>query len=157
MTVESRRVKFLMAIAMAWLVGCEPVAAETTREALDGFGFAGTWALRCDDPPSPDNNVRVVSVSPASDPMFAESLGPESDPNIYVILRARRINDDTIVLRVKLNGEVEQDLTIRRDQDRIRTTDNREVETDRYIVKNGIVASNKRETPWLTHCAQKPD
>jgi hypothetical protein len=157
MTVDSRRVKFLTAVAMAWLVGSGPAAAETVREALDGFGFSGTWALRCDDPPSPDNNVRVVSVSPGGDPMFAESLGPESDPNIYVIVRARRVNDDTIVLRVKLNGEIDQDLTIQRDKNRIRTMDNREIATGQYVVKNGVVASNKRETPWLTHCPQKPD
>lgn len=155
--MDSRRVKFLAALAMACLIGSGPAAADAIREALDGFGFSGTWALRCDDPPSPDNNVRVVSVSPAGDAMFAESLGPESDPNIYVILRVRRANDDTIVLHVKLNGEVEQDLTIRREQNRIRTTDNREVATGQYVVKNGIVASNKQETPWLTHCAQKPD
>ena len=37
------------------------------------------------------------------------------------------------MLRIKLNGEVEQDLTIRRDQDRIRTTDNREVATGQYV------------------------
>jgi hypothetical protein len=132
-----------------WLVGSGPLAAATLQDTLDAFGFSGTWAIDCTADASPDNNVRVVSVSPAGDPMFTESLG--STPNIYVIMRARS-DGDTITLRTKLNGEIEQDITMKRDADRIRTISNRVVSTGRLVVVDGTVTSNKRKTPWLTHC-----
>lgn len=138
-------------IALAWLIGSGPVAADTIRETLEAFGFSGTWALNCNQPASPDNNVRIISVSPAGDPIFTESLGFE--PNIYVILRAH-IEGDSIALRTKLNGEIEQDLTMRKREDRLRTMSNRDVASGRYVVRDGLVLSNKQETPWLTHCAR---
>ncbi len=140
---------------LGWLVGSAPASAETLRQTLDAFGFFGTWARDCDKPTSATNNLRVATVSPTGDPMFTESLGPDSEPNVYVILRVRRAAGDTIVLRAKLNGDVEQDLTMRRDHDRIRTIDNREVATGRYIVRRGVVASTRNETPWLRRCSEK--
>jgi hypothetical protein len=146
--------KVLAAAALGCLIGGAPADAATVRQTLDAFGFFGTWARDCDKPASLTNNQRVVTMSPRGRPMFIESLGPDSEPNVYVILRARRPARDTIVLRVKLNGGDEQDLIMRHDHDRIRTIDNREVATGTYIVRKGVVASTKDETPWLTRCAK---
>ena len=87
---------------------------------------------------------------------FTETLGNDSQPNIYSILSAKRLNADTVVIRTKLNNDIEQDLTIRREQNRVRTMQNREVESGDFVVKDGVVDSNKSETPWLTRCSDEP-
>jgi len=130
--------------------------AESPRDALDNFGFFGRWAVDCEHPASPTNNVRTARVSPTGDPVFDESLGGDGEPNLYVVLRTKRIDDDTMVLRTKLNGDIEQDLIMRRDGDRIRTMSNRDVQTRKYVVRDGVVASTKQPTPWLTRCAEPP-
>ena len=149
------RVKFLAAIA-AVIVFCSPAAcAESLSETLEGFGFFGRWAMDCDKPASPSNNVRIARLSPTGDPVFSESLGGSGEPNSYVILRAKRTSADTIVVRTKLNGEVTQELTINRHGDRVRTMTNRDMTSGKHLVRNGVVAGTQHETPWLTRCAKQ--
>src|SRR5262249_7150330 len=112
------------------------------------------WARDCDEPSSPTNNLRAAYMSQLGDPEFTESLGPDSDPNVYAILSARRDGDD-IVLHVKINGRVEQELTMHRDNARIRTMTNRNLDSGKYVVRKGKVLSNGRDTPWLTQCSDK--
>lgn len=153
MPFVTRVLRFLASIALAsCVVASASFGAETTREVLDRFGFFGTWAIDCDAPASLDNVVRNAVVSGTGDPMFAESLGPDSESNIYVILHARRINDDQIALRIKLNGERAQELVMRREDTRIRTVSNRELHGGRYVVKDGHVRGSGRPTPWLKRC-----
>jgi hypothetical protein len=152
MGVKNVRVEFLAAL-LAVIFFAAPAGAETVRETLDQFGFFGRWAMDCAAPASADNNVRNARISPTGDPIFSESLGGDGEPNTYVILRAKLNGGDTITLRTKLNGEIEQDLTMRRDGTRLRTMINRDVGSRQYVVRNGVVSSTKRETPWLNHCA----
>lgn len=136
---------------------CETAHASSLVDTLTAFGFFGTWAVDCTQPASPLNNYRSAYVSPTGDPVFTESLGPASDPNIYVVLGAKRESDDTIVVRVKINGEFEQDLTMRKEGSRLRTTTNRDVgKRERFVVRNGAVLSTGNPTPWLTRCDQPP-
>ena len=144
------RIKFLAAAA-AVILFCSPAtSAESPGETLESFGFFGRWATDCNQPASPDNNVRTAQLSPAGDPVFSESLG--SEPNSYVVFRVRRTGADTIILRTKLNGEIIQELTMHRQGDRIRTIANRDMASGGYLVRKGVVVSTKRETPWLTRC-----
>jgi hypothetical protein len=145
-------VKFLAAAMAVIFFSSHAATAESLRDTLDHFGFFGRWALNCAEPASPDNNVRNARMSPAGDPIFSESLGVDGEPNIYLILRAKRTGPDTIVIRTKLNSDVEQELTMRRDGNRLRTVTNRDRADGHYIVRHGIVTSNKKQTPWLTRC-----
>jgi hypothetical protein len=111
--------------------------------------------MNCDEPASPTNNVRNARLSPTGDPIFNESLGSAGEPNSYVILRAKRVGADTIVLRTKLNGEIVQELTMHRQGDRLRTITNRDIASGDYLVRKGTVVSAKQDTPWLTRCAQQ--
>jgi hypothetical protein len=130
--------------------------SETARDALEQFGFFGTWAVHCEEPASPENVTRHALASTKTRLSFTETLGNDSQPNIYSILSAKRLNADTVVIRTKLNNDIEQDLTIRREQNRVRTMQNREVESGDFVVKDGVVDSNKSETPWLTRCSDEP-
>jgi hypothetical protein len=153
--VTAVRVTFLMIGALG-ILNPTAVRADTARETLEQFGFFGTWAVHCDEPASPENVTRHALASTKSRPSFTETLGKDSQPNIYSVLGAKRVGDDTIIIRTKLNNDIEQDLTIRKDQNRVRTVQNREVGTGDLVVKDGIVDSNKSETPWLTRCSDEP-
>jgi hypothetical protein len=135
--------------------GSAPANAETLVQTLEHFGFFGRWAIDCGEPPSPDNTVRTTRILPTGDPAFSESLGGEGEPNSYVILGAKPVSADTITLRIKLNGEYQQDLTMHRQDDRLRTLSNREVDTRAYVVRKGVIAATGQATPWLTRCEQQ--
>ena len=154
MSVTAVRVRFLIVVAFGSLI-VTPARAESARETLDQFGFFGTWAVHCDEPASPDNVMRHALASTKTRLSFTETLGKDSQPNIYSILSAKRLDADTVVIRTKLNKDIEQDLTIRREQNRVRTMQNREVGTRDFVVKDGIVDANKSETPWLTRCSDE--
>ena len=97
-------IRFRIVVAvLTCVLGAMPASAETIRETLDQFGFFGTWAVNCDQAAALDNNIRRAYVAAAGDAIFSESLSPAAEPNTYVILSARRLGEDTIVLRIKLN------------------------------------------------------
>ena len=158
------RVRFLIVVAFGSLI-VTSARAESARETLDQFGFFGTWAVHCDEPASPDNVMRHALASTKTRLSFTETLGKDSQPNIYSILSAKRLDADTVVIRVRpfqrigredvLRVGVTVDLTIRREQNRVRTMQNREVGTRDFVVKDGIVDANKSETPWLTRCSDE--
>lgn len=151
------RLKFLAATAAVIFFSAPAAKAESLSATLEAFGFFGRWAISCDEPASPTNNVRTAQLSQAGDPVFSESLGGDGEPNSYVILRAKRKGSDTIVLRTKLNGEIVQELTMHRNGERMRTMTNRDMASGDYLVRKGVVVSTKQETPWLTRCAtQEP-
>jgi hypothetical protein len=149
------RAKFLAAIAAVIFFSAPPAVAETLTQTLESFGFFGRWAIDCNEPPSASNTVRTVRISPTGDPTFSESLGGEGEPNVYVVLRAKPTSANTINLRIKLNGQDRQDLTMHRDDNRIRTLSNRDVETGEFIVRKGTIAGTRQATPWLTRCEQE--
>jgi hypothetical protein len=155
MSVTTVRVKFLLIVALG-VLSVTVVRAETARDTLEQFGFFGTWAAHCGEPASPENVTRYARGSKSMALKFSETLGKDSEPNVYAVLSAERLSPDTVVIRTKLNDDIEQELTIRRDQDRVRTMENREVAGGEYVVKNGLVTSNKSETPWLTRCSDEP-
>jgi hypothetical protein len=150
------RAKFLAAVTAVVFFSAPPAIAETVTQTLEAFGFFGRWAIDCSAPPSAANTVRTSRVSATGEPIFSESLGGTGEPNVYVILRAKTIDADTIRVRIKLNGDSRQDLTMHRRDDRIHTITNREVATGEYVVRKGVVVSTGQATPWLTRCEQEP-
>jgi hypothetical protein len=148
-------VKVLVALAAFC---CGTAQAASLKDTLSAFGFFGTWAVDCGQPASLTNNYRSAYVSQTGDPVFSESLGSDSEPNIYVILGARRQGKDLIALRVKINGEFEQELTVRKEGNRLRTITNRDLDgrREKYVVRNGEVLSTGGNTPWLTRCDAPP-
>jgi hypothetical protein len=151
--VNQACVKFLCIVLLACGLGAGKAQAETIRDTLEAFGFFGVWAQQCDQPTAPDNTLRSAKVEPTGETTFSENLGPESEPNIYVVLAAKRSGEHTLTLRIKLNGLTEQELTMRRDGDRIRTYSNRDLGRGRLIVKDGVVRGLGQPTPWLRRCS----
>lgn len=141
----------VVGVVLAALVAGGPAHAETaTQKVLERFQFFGTWALDCERPAAADNPVRSAPKPSGKTVMFTESLGGEA--NVYVIKRAKPAADDTISVRIELNGEIRQDLTIKREGDRLRTMTNRDIATKDVVVREGIVLSTGEPTPWLKYC-----
>src|SRR6476646_10021119 len=99
MSVTAVRVGFLIIVALGVLATA--AAAEPTRGVLEQFGFFGTWAVHCDEPASPDNVTRLA-LTTTKGVTFTETLGKDSQPNIYAVTSAKRLNPDTVVIRTKL-------------------------------------------------------
>ncbi len=149
--------KFLYLTAvLSCLLSPAAAGANTNRDVLEQFGFFGTWTIDCGAPASLENVVRIAAVSPTGDAVFTENLGPGSDPNVYVILRARRIGDGEISLRIKLNGVSEQEIVMRRADSGMRTVSNRDLRSRRILVKDSRVRGSGTATPWLKRCGDAP-
>jgi hypothetical protein len=129
-------------------------AAAPIRDTLESFEFFGTWAAHCDRPTSPVNSLRTVYETANGQVEFTESFGEGFEPNTYAVTDATVPMRGTIVLRIVLNGEIKQQLTMRQKRGRIRTMSNRDSEKGTFVVKNGIVTNTSKSTPWLSHCAQ---
>lgn len=148
--------QFLGPAAIASCIVPAAFGVDASRDLLERFRFFGTWAIDCSESSAIDNVIRTAVVSSTGDPTFTENLGPNSEPNIYVILRAWQLGQNEIGVRIKLNGVREQELVMRFQDGRIRTMSNRDVKSGRFLVKGGNVRGTGTKTPWLTRCGDAP-
>jgi hypothetical protein len=122
---------------------------------LENFGFLGRWSPRCDQPPSPRNSLRTTSVTPDGAVGFNEQFGKDFGENSYEVLRAERIADDQVSIRIRLNRETTQDLVMAIHKGRLRTMANRPLDganAGRAVVKDGRVTASGAPTPWMSRC-----
>jgi hypothetical protein len=129
-------------------------AADSVQGTLKEFDFFGVWSPECDLPAAPGNSLREVTANDQGQVRFTESFGKEYDPNVYVVLDAKRVNSSTFILRIELNGATRQDLTMVREPGRVRTVANQRVTDGSFVVKDGMVVANGNATPWMVHCAR---
>ena len=134
------------------------LAAADPAQVLEQFGFFGRWSQHCEREPARDNVLRTSWVADGV-ARFHERNDEEYAGNLYVVLDAARIADDRVSIRIKLNGELTEDLVMVRDHDRIRTMSNRmaaagpdRANAGRILVKDGMVTGSRTATPWLTRC-----
>ncbi len=120
-------------------------------KVLKEFGFFGIWAPDCSKPPGPGNSRRTTWVDKEGLVRFKEDLGDEYVPNEYLVLSARRLAPERIEIRIEFNKTRTQDLTITREDDRLRTVDNVSLDGG-VLVRDGRILSVGAETPWLSSC-----
>jgi len=131
------------------------LATESPRQVLEAFGFLGRWSPNCDQPPSPGNSLRTTSTTPGGGVGFSEAFGTSFSENVYEVLDAKRIDDDRVSIRIRLNGETTQDLVMALRKGRLRTMANRPLDganAGRTIVKDGRVTASGTPTPWMSRC-----
>ena len=131
------------------------LATESPRQVLEDFGFLGRWSPNCDQPPSPGNSLRTTSTTPGGGVGFSEAFGTSFSENVYEVLDAKRIDDDRVSIRIRLNGETTQDLVMALRKGRLRTMANRPLDganAGRTIVKDGRVTASGTPTPWMSRC-----
>ncbi len=145
--------RIFIAVTVSLLLALNADAAPL-RATLESFEFFGTWAVSCEQPAAPDNVVRTVYVAADGQIEFSETFGDDYEPNIYGVLAADTYPHHTIVLRVDLNGEARQRLTMRRKGGRVRTVTNQNIDDGSFVVRNETVVKTGQATPWLSHCSE---
>ncbi len=132
-------------IATAASAAGQPVAG-----TLNAFGFFGTWAVQCGAPPAPANIVETVLWTGREPVEFTATAVPGAAANRYRVVSAEMPNPTTLFLQVELSHQQPESLAIVKSGDRIRTMTNRTAQG--FLVNDGVVAANGRETPWLQKC-----
>ena len=153
--MDFARTTILIASLAAGLAVPVMAAEESARQVLENFGFLGRWSPRCDQPPSPGNSLRTTSVTPSGAVGFSEQFGKDFRENSYEVLRAKRIADDQVSIRIRLNRETTQDLVMAIHKGRLRTMANRPLDganAGRAVVKDGRVTASGAPTPWMSRC-----
>ena len=136
----------VIATGAAAMAAGQPVAG-----TLNAFGFFGTWAVQCGAPPAPANIVETVAWTGREPVDFTATAAPGAAGNRYRIVSAQMPNPTTLYLQVELNNRGGESLTIVKSGDnRIRTMATQTAQG--FLVKEGIIAANGRETPWLQKC-----
>lgn len=146
-----RLAKVVITALLALASATTAAQAQSASSVLREFGFLGDWSVDCRKPPGPDNSRRKAVAARRGAVTFVEDLGEDYLANKYVVRSARRIAGDKVAMRVELNGEITQDITVVKQGGRLRTTDN--VNADgKALVKDGVVLSTSGETPWMQKC-----
>jgi hypothetical protein len=143
------RVLLAALVSIAFL---PPANAQSMRSVLEDFGFFGNWAINCASPATLANSRRHAFITRGGEIHFTESFGHKIKQNVYTVFGARRIAPDKILLRIQLNGKDMQNLTMQKDNSRLRTIFN-ERENGEFLVRDGVILSNGQPTPWLSPCS----
>jgi hypothetical protein len=142
-------------LAGAQAAAAKAAAADSTRQVLADFGFFGRWSPDCDQAPSPDNSLRTTFVTRSGAVGFKEQFGAGYRDNLYQVLAASRTADDQVSIRVRLNGEITQDLVMAMDNGRLRIMENRPPAgktAGPAVVENGVITASGAPTPWMSRC-----
>ena len=139
---------------LASMILLAPANAQSPRSVLEGFGFFGNWAINCDMPATVANPRRHAFLTRGGEIHFTENYGLRAQRNFYVVFDAKRIAPDRIGLRIQLNGQAMQNLTMVKANGRLRTVANQRSD-GLFLVKDGVVVGTGSETPWLSPCNEK--
>jgi hypothetical protein len=142
----STRVLLSFGVALA----SAAAAAQSMTATLTAFGFYGKWAMDCSAPAAPNNIVRTVS-APGLEPVrWNESAGQSGSR--YLVKAVKVVDANTIVIRIQLNDDIIEDLTMAKRDGRLRTMVNQK-STGETLVRDGVILSVNRPTPWLNKCS----
>lgn len=132
--------------------------AETTWDTLQRFGWTGSWAASCKDPPSL-RNVWLI-LSPEPDDVVKRKLdrGADGPPLMGVIESAQILTPSTLQARLRNDdpnwgamNDVFFDVVQTIENDRLRTVQSKGGDGKDYI-KDGTLVSSGQPSPWIYRC-----
>jgi len=138
------------AIVLALVAISTPCFADVPGVVRD-WNLLGTWAPDCSQPPAPENPYASY-VQRGSAVFLDRDVGSNRDSLAIVDASARR--DGTIAIVIAFDRPRQQRTNVlAKDADgHIRAMSNHDGK-GRYSVRNGVVLSLKRPTPWQLRCA----
>jgi len=139
--------------AVAWLA-CGPSAlAQSPVDVATRWGLLGGWMLDCGKPVGPSNALLSFVVRDGKvnhDRNFGDSR--DSNP----VVAAKLARNGMIDVSIYFSGlsQTRQIEWIKDPAGRLRAISNRNVDTNEFTVKDGILTANGQETRWQTRCAK---
>jgi hypothetical protein len=128
-------------------------SADSVEATLAKYGLTGNWASDCSKPAAPGNNHRRYRKSEGR-LQQVNSLGKDYAENVYTILEATPLTRDRLRIKAVFHGSRGDEGNTMEwvvDGKRMRTYSNVSDKSG-PLVTDGVILSNKRETPWLTRC-----
>ena len=138
-----------VATLLALVATTGPSSANPLNTVRD-WNLLGTFAVNCARPPAPDNAYASYVQRDAA--VFLDrDVGSNQDS--LAIVGASVLADDTISIEIDFGKTGPRTNILAKDADgRIRAMANHDAK-GRFSVRDGVVLSLKRSTPWQDRCA----
>ena len=132
--------------------------AETTWDTLQRFGWTGSWAASCKDPPSLRNVWVVLTRDPDGTAKRKLDRGADAPALMGVVDSAQILTPSTLQARLRnddpnwgaMNG-VFFDVVQTTENDRLRTLQSKGSDGKDYI-KDGTLVSSGQPSAWIYRC-----
>jgi hypothetical protein len=131
--------------------------AQSAARVTQDFGLIGTWAVACDQSPSPKNEHAIFSMSSFDTIQLLNDFGPDYDDMVYVIVDAERLGPNRISLRQQLmtDRRVVLDIVMVRDNEKIRIWSSRATDGTTLVRDGTIALTNGHATQWVVRCQDR--
>ena len=138
-----------VAVLLALVATARPSSADLL-DIIRDWNLLGTFAVNCAKPPAPDNAYASYVQRDAA--MFLDrDVGSNQDS--LAIVDASVLADDTVAIVIDFGKTGPRTNILAKDADgRIRAMANHDAK-GRFSVRDGVVLSLKRPTPWQERCA----
>jgi hypothetical protein len=134
------------------LAACSASIAETPAEVARDWGLLGLWRTDCRGKPSrSDYDLRFVVRN--SNLYHDRDWGDGHDSSAVASATVTANGAIDLVVRFQSFSQTREWVLMKND-DRIRTVMNRNVDTNEYSVRDGKYISSGDTTPQVTHCAR---
>jgi hypothetical protein len=152
--VVSRHTRKALLCLVQFLLLTTFAGAQSAARVTQDFGLIGTWAVECDQSPSPKNEHAVFSVGESDTIQLLNDFGPEYDDMVYVIVDAERLAPNRISLRQVLTTDrrVVLDIVMVRDNDKLRVWSSRSIDGTMLVRDGTIALANGHATQWVERC-----
>ena len=133
------------------LAAVRPVPAGTAADAAARWGLLGSWKIDCSAPASVTNGeLRFVLRNGA---LFHDrDFGRAKDSNRVISASVQPDGAIELVVEFAPYHQTREFVFSKGDDDRARTTSNRDVKTNEFTVADGKFTHDGKDTPWQTHC-----
>jgi len=126
-------------------------SAQTAAEAAAQWGLLGTWKLDCSKQAS-TNDPDLIFVVRQGRLIHDRNWGDGRDSS--PVVSAGPSPDDGFRVRARFDSlsQTREWIYTRGSDGRIRSVSNRDVDTDKYTVRDGVITANGNPTAWQTRC-----
>jgi hypothetical protein len=127
--------------------------AQSVYHVLSQHRLLGVWSADCAQPASIDNPKVTFSAPPEGYGRLVRDQGPGQEPATSVIRKAYDLTTDRILIHGYRPGDNSPtDLVFNESGDKLRIIWERENDTGRVLIDDGLVAATGRRTGWLARC-----
>ena len=147
----ARPAMLLGAACLAAVAAARVAAAQTPAETADKWGLLGTWRLDCSQKPSrgdPDLQFAVRGGTLFHD----RDWGVAKDSSAVTSALIEPDGSLELVVRFDSLSQTREWIYKRGSDNRIESVSNRNVDTNKYTIRDGKFVASGKTPPWQTRC-----